>query len=94
MSADRARRMAENADAVSEYAALGRDELREEGEDGSLWHPQADAVEHHLVADGLRSPVVVIAGGGWVSLVPRLWCRAQANSSPSNSGPMAMGAGR
>jgi len=35
MSADRARRMAENADgaayadAVSEYAALGRDELRE-----------------------------------------------------------------
>jgi len=36
--------MAENADgaayadAVSEDAALGRDELPEEGEDGSLWH--------------------------------------------------------
>jgi hypothetical protein len=41
----------------------------------------------------LHSPVAVIAGGiGF--LVPRLWCRAQANISPSNSGPMAMGAGR
>jgi hypothetical protein len=36
--------MAENADgavyadAVLEDAALGRDELPEEGEDGSLWH--------------------------------------------------------
>jgi SAM-dependent methyltransferase len=34
------------------------------------------------------------AGGDWVFMVPRLWCRAQANSSPSNSGSMAMGAGR
>jgi hypothetical protein len=42
----------------------------------------------------LRSPVVVTAGGDRSSLVPRLWSRAQANSSPSNSGPMAMGAGR
>ena len=85
--------MAENADgavyadAVSEDAALGRYELPEEGEDGSLWH-------RRLSPTDLRSPVVVIAGGDWVSLVPRLWCRAQANSSPSNSGPMAMGAGR
>jgi hypothetical protein len=27
-------------------------------------------------------------------IVPRLWCRAQANSSPSNAGSMVMGAGR
>ncbi|WUK16305.1 transposase family protein [Kitasatospora sp. NBC_00374] len=42
----------------------------------------------------LRSPAAVIAGGDRVCLVPRRWCRAQANSSTSISGPMAMGAGR
>ena len=59
-----------------------------------------ESLDALLVAGGdgagqwLSGPVVVIAGGDWGSLVPRRWCRAQANSSPSNSGPMAMGAGR
>ena len=50
--------------------------------------------EHHLVAGGFAQPSGRDRWWGLGFLVPRLWCGAQANSSPSNSGSMAMGAGR
>src|SRR6266566_165036 len=53
----------------------------------------ADAL-HQTVANGLRVIAELTrAGGDWVFMVVRLWCRAQANSSPSSSVSMAMGQG-
>src|SRR4029453_15437620 len=65
----------------------------EEGEDGSLRYLQADAVEHHLVADGFTQPCGRDRWWGSGFMVPRLWCGAQANTSPSNSGARAMRGG-
>ena len=77
--------MAENAggaaytDVVPEYAALGQDELRK---------TTARAV---LAAASGRDRTLMSTRG---SRATCLWCRAQANSSLSSSGSIAMGAGR
>jgi hypothetical protein len=72
-----------------ELARAGRDHTRFVNFARAHRQPSNVSPTHQEIA-AIADP----ADGDWVFMIPRLWCGAQANSSPSNSGSMAMGEGR